>query len=72
MRARLLTKVALFCLLTSLASAEVIQKGNLRVSLKGQVVPKTLPREGSAPVRVSLATAISSTGAKGPTAAARA
>jgi hypothetical protein len=48
---------ALCCLLafTSLATAEVTQEGNLRVSFKGGIAPHKLPRQGKAPVRVTLA-----------------
>jgi hypothetical protein len=67
MRRALLATTALCALaLTSLAQAETIQKGSLRVSLTGQITPKTLPRSGSAPVRVSLATAIAATNGKAP------
>jgi len=53
----LLTLTALLAF-ASLAQAEVIQKGGVRISLEGQITPKKLPREGSAPVRVSLRTEI--------------
>jgi hypothetical protein len=50
----------------SLAHAEVIQRGNLRVSFDGKISPKALPREGSAPVRVAVAAKIASTDAAQP------
>jgi hypothetical protein len=54
--------LALFALgLASMASAETIQRGTVRVSLKGEISPRTLPRDGVAPVRVTVGTTISST-----------
>jgi hypothetical protein len=50
----------------SLASAETIQKGSLRVAFDGQITPKTLPRTGTAPVKVAVGTKISSTSGKIP------
>lgn len=45
---------AALCLLASasLASAEVTQEGNLRVSFTGGISPNALPRKGTAPVAV--------------------
>lgn len=42
------------CLISSasLASAEVTQEGNLRVSFTGGISPHALPRKGTAPVKV--------------------
>ncbi len=47
---------ALLCFLafSSLASAEVTQEGNLRVSFVGGLAPHALPRQGTAPVKVTL------------------
>jgi hypothetical protein len=47
--------MTVLCLLavTSLAAAEVTQKGNLRVFFTGGVSPQALPRKGLAPVRVT-------------------
>jgi hypothetical protein len=50
----------------SLASAEVIQKGNLRVAFDGQITPRKLPREGAAPVEVAVGTKISTANGKIP------
>jgi hypothetical protein len=50
--------------LTSLASAEVIQKGGVRVSFDGKIAPAKLPRDGMAPVAVSVGTKISATKGK--------
>jgi len=48
------------------AQAEVVQQGGLRVRFDGQLTPKTLPRQGSAPVRVAVATEISAREGKTP------
>jgi hypothetical protein len=51
---------ALICAATvALASAETIQKGNVRVAFNGEITPQRLPRAGSAPVKVAVGTAIS-------------
>jgi hypothetical protein len=47
--------------LASLAHAEVIQKGGLRVVLDGKITPNKLPRQGMAPVKVSVGTEITAT-----------
>jgi len=39
----------------TLARAEVVQRGNLRITLRSQVLPYKLPRTGTAPVAVFLA-----------------
>ena len=53
MRSAVATAAAL-CLLAgaSPATAEVTQEGNLRVSFTGGIAPKSLPRQGRAPVEV--------------------
>ncbi len=57
--------LALFGLgLASLASAETIQRGGVRISFKGEISPTTLPREGVAPVSVKVGATISSTDKK--------
>jgi hypothetical protein len=50
--------------LASLASAETIQKGSLRVAFDGQITPQKLPRTGAAPVRVAVSTEISALAGK--------
>lgn len=62
MRTRpLLVLAALGCLaLATLARAEVVQRGNLRISFAGSLTPRSLPRQGSAPIRVSVAARIAS------------
>ena len=44
---------------TSLATAETIQKGPVRIAFDGKITPQKLPREGMAPVRVAVSTKIS-------------
>jgi hypothetical protein len=50
--------------LASLASAETIQKGSVRVAFDGKIAPVKLPRDGMAPVSVSVGTKISATKGK--------
>ncbi len=51
------------CLSTvSLAQAESVQSGSVRVAFAGQISPHVLPRQGKAPVEVSVATKITATG----------
>ncbi len=45
----------------SASASEVVQRGNLRVSFGGELLPSTLPRRGEAPVRVSVGVRIAST-----------
>ncbi len=47
--------------LASLAGAEVVQSGPVRVSFGGTLTPKRLPRQGLAPVNVSVDAKIAST-----------
>ena len=48
-------------LFSSLASAEVSQKNGVRVKVTGSMSPTKLPRQGSAPIGVSVAGTISTT-----------
>jgi hypothetical protein len=41
-------------ILTAAASAELVQRGHLRVKFDGKLTPSKLPRSGLAPVRVSV------------------
>jgi hypothetical protein len=50
----------------SLAQAEVVQKGGLRVGFIGKLSPTTLPRSGSAPIHVEVGTQIDSAKSKSP------
>jgi hypothetical protein len=52
--------------LAGLAQAEIAQKGNLRVKVGGEISPHKLPREGSAPVSVSISADISTTDRSAP------
>jgi hypothetical protein len=52
--------------LASLARAETVQKGSLRVSFVGRLSPSTLPRSGSAPVHVAVGTQIDALKGKRP------
>ena len=51
---------------SSLATAEVAQKGTLRVSFAGKVAPHQLPRQGKAPVAVTLTGDIKTTDGQDP------
>src|SRR6478609_4717238 len=48
-------------LIASLATATIVQKGNLRVAVQGKLSPKQLPRKGQAPISVSVGGEISTT-----------
>ena len=50
----------------SLADAETIQRGGIRVTFDGQITPKRLPRTGTAPVSVAVSTKIASADAADP------
>jgi hypothetical protein len=45
----------------SLAPAEVVQRGHLRISFDGELAPKALPRSALAPVKVSVAVKVDAT-----------
>jgi len=62
MKGRLIVVTAMLALVTtaSLARAEVVQRGNLRVTFEGEISPHALPRSSPAPVRVSVGTKIAS------------
>ncbi len=52
--------------LASLAQAEIVQSGNVRVSFDGKLTPKALPRQGAAPVNVAVDAEIGSTSEAAP------
>jgi hypothetical protein len=53
---------AILCLAAAaIATAEVTQKGTLRVSFEGKIAPHALPRQGKAPVSVTLSGDIKTT-----------
>lgn len=60
------TATALCLAAGSLAAAEVVQHGNLRVSVQGDLTPKTLPRTGMAPVAVRVGGKVSTTDGSEP------
>lgn len=61
MKKRILLPAILLAALAfaSLADAEVVQNGNVRVVFEGKLTPRTLPRNGAAPVHVLVAAKIS-------------
>jgi hypothetical protein len=52
--------------LVSLAGAEVVQKGNIRVNFEGALTPNVLPRTGEAPVHVAVGAKITALKATSP------
>lgn len=54
-RAAFLATVVSLLAFASMASATVVQEGNLRITLLSQVQPYKLPREGTAPIAVFVA-----------------
>lgn len=63
--AALCAATALLALVAAVA-AETIQEGNLRVSVKGGISPRKLPRQGTAPVAVDFSGRISTTNGSSP------
>ncbi len=43
------------------ATAEIAQKGNLRVAFEGEIAPRALPRQGTAPIDVTIGGHITTT-----------
>jgi hypothetical protein len=62
----LLLSVTALAVLGSIAEAEVVQKGDVRVKFEGELTPTALPRTGSAPVRVSVGAKITALKASDP------
>lgn len=58
--------ISLCLLAASLASAEILQRGNLRVSTTASMRPTRLPREGAAPIAVAVAGHIATTDGSRP------
>jgi hypothetical protein len=52
--------------LAASAAAEVVQEGNLRVSFEGGLAPQALPRQGKAPIAVTLGGQIATTDQSAP------
>jgi hypothetical protein len=65
-KAAVLCTVMALLALASLAAAETIQKGSLRIAFDGEITPAKLPRQGMGPVKVAVETKISSTNGKTP------
>ena len=67
-RKRAAATAAALCLLAfaGAAQAEVTQEGNLRVSFTGRIAPQALPRQGAAPVKVTLGGDIKTTDGSNP------
>lgn len=64
---RIVVSAIVLCLAAgSLAGAEVVQHGTLRVSVQGGLTPKTLPRTGTAPVAVKVGGRVSTTDGSEP------
>lgn len=49
------------CALAASSQAEISQQGNLRVTVSGKMAPKRLPRQGAAPISVSVGGEITTT-----------
>jgi hypothetical protein len=60
-RALLLSAAALFAAALPHASAELVQKDSIRVSVQGKLAPTRLPRHGTEPITVQIGGRISST-----------
>jgi hypothetical protein len=65
-RGALLLSFSLVFAGATLAPAEVVQRGNLRVSFQGGLTPHALPRSGSAPVKVAVGAKIATTDGRTP------
>jgi hypothetical protein len=65
-KAALLLSLALLLTLAALGQAETVQHGSLRVSFGGKIAPHALPRQGVAPVKVSVATKIAAADNQSP------
>jgi hypothetical protein len=68
MRARSLLLAALLgaLALVAVASAEISQRGNLRVSFNGKLTPHILPRTSMAPIKVTVGTKITTANGANP------
>jgi hypothetical protein len=52
--------------LASLAGAEIVQQGGVRIKFEGELTPKALPRTGQVPVHVSVGATITPLGKASP------
>jgi hypothetical protein len=66
LRAALTAAALLLVATVSLAAAETVQKGSVRVAFDGSITPRKLPRTGSAPVKVSVAAKFSAAKGRPP------
>jgi hypothetical protein len=67
MKPRLVAALAVVLALSgAAASAEPVQRGNLRVSFEGEITPRALPRSGMAPVAVRVGGRITTTDRSDP------
>ena len=58
-RVRLAILVALlYPVFTAITDAETVREGNLQIAFSGKIIPRKLPRAGSAPVSISLSASI--------------
>lgn len=65
-RIALALTLAVVLLAAALASAEVSQKGNVRLSVSGSISPQKLPREKAAPISVAVGWSIATTDGAAP------
>jgi hypothetical protein len=65
-RAILALGLSLLLALAALAQAEVVQRANIRVKISGELVPKKLPRSGTAPIGVEVGGHIETTDGSPP------
>ena len=71
-RGGLLAVIAALSLLgASMASAEIVQKGNIRISFHGNIAPQKLPRKDLAPVSVQMGAKIKTVDGEKPPRLAR-
>jgi hypothetical protein len=65
---RLASSLALLTFLAtaSLAHAEVVQSGKVRIKVTGEIAPKTLPRSGTAPIGVEVGGRVTTTDGSPP------
>jgi hypothetical protein len=66
MKKGLIALLSVSLVLCSIAAAETVKSGPLRVSFSGDISPHKLPRKGKAPITVSVGTKIVTTARKPP------
>jgi hypothetical protein len=65
-RSTALVAALVFATGAATASAELVQKGDVRVAVSGSFTPRKLPRHGQAPISVEIGGRITSTSKSGP------